>query len=91
MGELARPSFAVLLTPNILYCARRRVEGFAPLSALGRQLAGANRARWLPTGERTPVDFAWASRSNKLCEHWATGWGRPPRSGGAGTSQGPEG
>src|ERR1019366_4283321 len=29
----------------------------------GRQLAGTNRARWFPTGERTLVDFAWASRS----------------------------
>ena len=29
----------------------------------GGSSLGTNRARWFPTGERTPVDFAWASRS----------------------------
>jgi hypothetical protein len=41
-GELARPSSAVLLTPNILYCARRRVEGLAPYSAIYHQADGVS-------------------------------------------------
>jgi len=34
----------------------------------GRQFAGTNRAGWFPTGERTPVDFAWASRSTSSAD-----------------------
>jgi hypothetical protein len=34
IGEPARPPLTVLLTPNILYGARRPVEGLAPYSAI---------------------------------------------------------
>lgn len=77
MGELTRPSLAVLLTPNILYCVRRRVEGLAPYSALvvfraiGAALVfyvdGAGLAGWLGyAGESTGRPAAAAASSSRL-------------------------